>query len=103
MFNITNFTVLNFTNFTNFTFLKLHYWCFSNENNFKKIEKFILCPKRDKMQNHIKNKIGPTKYTGEKVLDPRNTQEENFRTHEIPTKKILDPRNTHEGTMARWN
>ena len=46
-----------------------------------------------------------------KFLDPRNTHEKKFGTHEIPTRKnlehtkyprqiSLDPRNTNEGTMA---
>ena len=55
-----------------------------------------------------------------KNLDPRNTHDKKFQTHEIstrknlgptkyPREKTLDPRNTHEkkvrtheGTVARW-
>ena len=41
--------------------------------------------------------FGTTKYPREKILDPRNTHEDKFCTHEIPMgKKNLGPRNTYE-------
>ena len=67
---------------------------------------------------HLYNHEVPTKYTREKILDPRkyplekilnprntheknflnpqNTHEKTFRTHEIPTRKISGP------TEVRW-
>ena len=45
-----------------------------------------------KFWNHeipTRKNFRPTKYPREKILDPRNTHEKNFRTH--------------EGTMARWH
>ena len=41
----------------------------------------------------------PTKILTRKNLDPRNTHEKKFQTHEIPTRKKLQ---THESTVARW-
>ena len=72
------------------------------------------------LRNIYKKKIfEPTKIPTRKSLDPRNTHEKKFQTHQIsmrknvgPTKypweKIFDPQNTHEkklrtheGTVAR--
>ena len=36
-------------------------------------------------------KIGPTKYPPQKILDPRNTHEKKVCTHEIPTRKMFVP------------
>ena len=54
--------------------------------------------------------FGPTKYTREKILDPRNTYEKKFWTHGIPTRKNLGPTKyqrenisnprMHDGTVA---
>ena len=61
---------------------------------------------------HTRGNFGPTKYPREKTLDPRNTHEKKFGTHEIPTRKNLDPTKypqSHDGIMAldprdpRWN
>ena len=80
-----------------------------------------------KFLNHeinYKEKIGPTKYSGEKNSDPWNTHEKKLRTHEYPREnfaptkypreKILDPQknpreknldswNINEGTVVRWH
>ena len=55
----------------------------------------------------MRENFGPTKYPREKILDPRNTQEKKFETHEIPMRKYFRPTKyprekfrTHEGTMA---
>ena len=37
----------------------------------------------------MRKTLGPTKYTREKVLSPRNTHRNKFRTHEIPTTKAF--------------
>ena len=50
---------------------------------------FILIP-------HLYIHKVPAKHPREKILDPRNTHEKKFRTHEIPTRKNLDPWNTHK-------
>ena len=52
------------------------------------------------MQSGTKNLL-ITRYTREKILDPRNTHEEKFWARETPTGKKLDPRDTDEVTMAR--
>ena len=63
---------------------------------------------------HKRRNFEPTKYPREKTLDPRNTYEKKFGTHEIPTRKNLgpmkypreklwDPRNTHKGTIGQWH
>ena len=48
-------------------------------------------------QGYPREKFGPTKYTREKISEPRNTHE----------KKMWDPRNTHEKnyglTKAQWH
>ena len=56
--------------------------------------------------------LGCTKCPRERTLDPRNTLEKKFGTHEIPTRKYLEPtKNTHVKkfstheipTKARWH
>ena len=39
----------------------------------------------------MRKNFGPTKYPRENIWDSRNTNEKNFRTHEIPTKKTFGP------------
>ena len=72
-----------------------------------------------------RKKIGPMKYSREKILYPGNNHEKNIWSHKItmkknfrPTKcppektldqqtthkkKILNPRNTYKGMIARWH
>ena len=72
-----------------------------------------------------RKKIGPMKYSREKILYPGNNQEKNIWSHKItmkknfrPTKyppektldpqtthkkKTLNPRNTYKGMIARWH
>ena len=47
--------------------------------------------------------FGSTKYSGEKIWDPRNTNKKIFWTDEIPTRENLEPTKyprRHDGTMA---
>ena len=47
--------------------------------------------------------FGSTKYSGEKIWDPRNTNKKIFWTDEIPTRENLGPTKyprRHDGTMA---
>ena len=61
---------------------------------------------------HKRRNFEPTKYPREKTLDPRNTHEKKFGTHEIPTRKTLGPTKypqRHDRAMAldprdpRWH
>ena len=43
----------------------------------------------------------PTKYSREKVSEPRNSGEKTIGTPEIPTRKVWDPQSTRKGTTAQ--
>ena len=52
---------------------------------------FLMRPTTENAKLLTRENFGPTKHPLEKILNPRNTHDKKFRTHEIPTRKILDP------------
>ena len=77
------------------------YFCatFSHPANNWKLRNYP----REKIFETTRKNYRPTKYPRQKTLDPRNTHEKKFGSHEINKRKYFGSTKHPWGTVARWH